>query len=227
MINTKDVKTGGGFVPKTLEPGNHTVTINNLEYKAPVYKKDALELVFQFEGPDMGEGFDGFWIDKNDQSLGKYKGQVARVKVSRYAFSDGTTPSGVQISRDNEILKFLKNLCIELDATEWFESQDGKHETIESLLDQFNKDKVYAGKKLDICISGKEYTNQQGYKAYDLFLPKYSKSGVPFEKSGKQPSKVAIFNKSEHIIALTTPEVAKSFEANEGVDIQSNDEFRL
>ena len=132
--------------------------------------------------------------DKNNESLGRYKGQIADVKASEWAFADGVTKSGIEIFRDQDILKFIKSLCVSMNINEWLVAEDDKHETIESLVTKFNNDKPFKNIVIDYCLCGKEYTNKNNYTAYDLFLPKFSKDGAPFGKT-----KVAKFNEDKHI----------------------------
>ena len=88
------------------------------------------------------ENFEGFWIDKNDESKGRHEGQVGIVKSGRYFYRDGETKSGVQIHRDNEILKFIKNLCNEASCDGWFKKADDKYETIEEFIEGFNNESL-------------------------------------------------------------------------------------
>lgn len=194
-LNTKDIKAGGeGGVPKTLQPGNHVCTVNGVTLEPYTYKEGAYNIILSLEGPDMGKDFEGFMIDKNNESKGRHKGQVGNVKASEWAYADSTTTKGIVIDRDQEMLKFLKNFCTALGCGDWLLDQDGKHDTIESLFKGFDKDQPFKGKAIEFCIGGKEYTNKNGYTAYDLFLPKYSKAGAPYGVS-----KVVKYNEAEHV----------------------------
>lgn len=226
MLSTKDIKTGGAGVPKTLQPGNQTITIHRVELEDFRFKPGALHFLLHVEGEEMGDDFEGFWIDKDNQSLGKYKGQVGRVKAGEYAFADGETKSGIPVNRDQGILKFLKNVCMETDSLAWLENQDGKHATIQSLVEAFNKDKPFKGKWLKVCLAGKEYTNKDGYANYDLFFPKYSKEGVPFASAEKSKNKVIVFSPDQHIKRKANQEV-ESFDANEGTTDGVQKDFTL
>jgi len=180
-ISTENIKTGGG-TPKILQPGNTVCTIHTVTLQ-PVTLKDkvgAMHLVLSMEGPDLGTDFEGFFIDKANESLGRYKGQIGNVKAGEWFFSDGETKGGTIISRDTEILKFMKNLCVALDIVSWLDAQDNKFNTIEELIQAFNTDKPFLGKSMEYCLCGKEYLNKQGYINYELFLPKYTKTDVPF-----------------------------------------------
>ena len=74
---------------------------------------------------------------------------------------------------------------------------------------------------MDFCISGKEYTNKQQYKAYELFLPKFTKVSHPYELEGTKASKLAIFNTTEHIIPIKDSTV-NNFSSGEALDPNSN-----
>lgn len=226
MLNTKDIKTGGGSTPKTLQPGNHVITINAVELEEFKFKPGAYHLILHCEGEDLGADFEGFFIDKTNESLGRHKGQVGRIKAAEYAFADGTTKSGIAVSRDQDMLKFLKNLCIELDCLKWLEDQDGKHATIESLVTKFNEDKPFKGKWMSTCIAGKEYLNKEGYTNYDLFFPKFSKNGVPFEAANKSKSRVTIFDDKEHIRKKAVENV-QGFDGDKGDSPAVSSDFKL
>lgn len=213
MINTTNISTEvGTSIPKTLSPGNVTFKINGVYLDSLPYKKEAYNLRLEIEGPDMGPDFEGFFIDKDDPSKGRYAGQVARLRFSEYPYADAVTPKGDEFIRDVEIVKALTMLCKNLDCSAWMTAQDNKHETIESLVEQFNTDKPFAGKYLRACIGGREYVNKGGYTSYDLYLPKYSKQGAAYESAtvDEAMSKVVKFNPDTHIKKSKTTET-KSF----------------
>jgi len=179
-LSTKDIKTGGGGVSKTFQPGNTLAKIRAVRLDEFKFRENAYHLILDMEGPDLGADFEGFFIDKDNESLGRHKGQVGQVKASEWAYSDGETKSGIPVSRDIEILKFLKSLCKALDIEDWLEKNDSKHDTIEAYIKAFNKDKPFKDKFIEYCIGGKEYVNRGGYTNYDLFLPKFVKGAAPF-----------------------------------------------
>jgi hypothetical protein len=199
-LSTKNIKTGGdGGMSKTLEPGTNLCKINNVTLEEFTFKEGALNVMFHLEGEDLGDDFQGFFIDKNNESLGRHKGKVGVVKATEWAFADGETKSGIAVSRDSEMMKFLKQLCTSFDCVKWFDAQDDKHPTIESIYTAFNKEKPFKDQFFRFCIAGKEYTNRGGYKAHELFLPKYSKDGTPIEKDDVQVSKLIKYNEANHI----------------------------
>jgi hypothetical protein len=199
MISTINIPSEGSGVPKVLQPGNHTVTINTVKIEVPPYNKDAINIILGVEGPDMGESFEGFWINKDDESLGRHKGQVASVKLSQYAYADGTTKSGISVKRDVELLKALQTLCKTLNCNDWLLAQHNNHLTMESLFAQFAEDKPFAGKQLYCCIAGSEYTNKQGYTNFDLYFPRTNRGSSAYEIAGIKGSQVVLFNEEIHI----------------------------
>lgn len=228
-LSTKDIKTGGGGQSKTLEPGNQSCKINGVELEEFKLKPGAYNLILHMEGPDLGPSFEGFFINKDDESLGRHKGAVGRVKAGEWAFADGTTKGGVEVSRDQDILKFLKNLCTSLGIVKWLEDQDSKHDTIESLVGAFNSEQPFANKYMNYCIAGKEYKDKKGYTKYDLFLPKFSKSGVPFESATAKPSKLLRYNDADHLRKAKVTEVQNFGPGNDnpGLSSDASQDFTL
>jgi hypothetical protein len=208
-LNTKDSEE----TPKIMQPGNRVFKILSVELEKFPFKEGALKVIFNIEGPDLGKDFAGFNLDKNDPTKGKYKGQCGKIDGSEWAFADGETKGGTLISRDKEMLKFLKNLCKQTGKLAWLESQEDKHDTIESFYAQINKDKVFDNVWLRACVCGKEYLNKEGYTNYNLFLPKFTVAKVPFELDSipMEQSKVFVFNEATHIVKKKAPTTVESF----------------
>ena len=89
-LSTTDLSTGSGSsgMPKTFGPGNHELKINSVRLDEFRFIENAFHLMLEMETKPI-EGFEGFMIDRNDESKGHYKGQIGRVKASQYAFADG------------------------------------------------------------------------------------------------------------------------------------------
>lgn len=212
---------------KVIEPGEVTAVIRNVKLDPSRFKPDGYSIVLVIEGSDMGDKFEGFFIDKDNESLGRYKGQVGMVRTSEWPYADGITKSGIVIERDTEMVKLLTKLCKELGCLEWLAAQDDKHDTIEQLFNAFNIDKPYKDISIDFCLAGREYKNNKDYINYDLYLPKFSKFSVPFELAGKK-AKLCKFDESIHIKKST--KVVESFGADiddDTMEVSSSSDLEL
>ena len=237
-ISTTDIPQGGG-IPKLIQPSNVSAKIMKIYLDRPDFLKNGeYNLVMLLETPSLGDSFEGFYVDKDNPSKGRHKGQIGRVKAAEYAFSDGETKSGIKVERDREIMKFLQDLVKALGkkAEAWFKAQDKKHDTIELFVEQFEKDKPYKDVFLNWCIAGKEYEGKGGYTNYDLFLPRRSKDGVPFESDGvaTEESRLYVFDKEKHVKKKKASKGVSNFEgegenanANAGNGSNANTDFDL
>lgn len=199
MLSTKNVNIGGsGSLPKTLNPGNVKAKINSVVLEDHRFKEGGKQLILHIETEEIGNGFEGFLIDKDNPEAGRYKGQIGRVRTSEYPYVTEETRFG-HVDRDAEILKAVKSLCTAIGATKWFDDQDEKHETIDEFIQAFNSDAPFKDKWLDFCLGGREYTNDAGYTNYDLFLPKFKKGMSPYEAVGTKDSKLIKFDETVHI----------------------------
>lgn len=197
-LSTTDLGTGTGKgLPKTINPGNHKLKINSISLEDFPFIQGSKHLILNVETEPI-EGFEGFSIDKDDESKGKYEGQIGRVKASQYAFADGETKSGIKIQRDRSIMIFLQNLCKSLNINDWFIAQDNLHDTIDDLIIAFNKTAPFKNVYLDFCIAGKEYLNKAGYPTYDLYLPKSDKTKYAYGETGS--GKVITYDEAVHLI---------------------------
>jgi hypothetical protein len=223
-IGTKDVGTGGSGIPKTITPGNHKLKLNSLVGEDFKFIPGGISIVLNVETEPL-EGFEGFMLDKENPDAGHYKGQIGRVKSGQYAFADGVTKSGVQISRDNSILVFIKSLCTTLDIVDWFDAQDNKHNTIEEFITAFDKTAPYQDKYLDFCIAGKEYEGKTGYTNYDLYLPKSSRDGFAYAKLGS--GKQLLYSEALHLKKLEAKKVEAFGEDDFEVSTKVGSDFDL
>ena len=206
-LSTTDLGTGGSGLPKTISPGNHVLKINNIELEDFKFIDNAYHLMLHTETAPI-DGFEGFMIDKDDESKGRYRGQIGRVKASQYAFADGETKSGIKIQRDRSILIFLRTLAHTMELDSWFLEQDGKHETIEDFVKAFNKTADFRDKFLEFCVAGKEYEGKTGYTNYDMWLPKAE--GKKYAYGAVEGGTVIKYDETKHLKKLEIKEV-KSF----------------
>lgn len=211
MISTKDIaseSTGGGL-PKTIKPGQQVLKINSIGLKRfPFMEVDnGYYFVMNVETKPL-EDFEGFMKDQNDESLGRYEGQVGEIKTNRYFYKDGKTKSGIEVFRDEEILKQVRKISLASTGnTKWLDSVDGKYETIEELVEGFNESGVFKGLYYNFCVAGKEYERKNGYTGYDLFLPKLTRETSAFELEDKGTDRLLTFNESDHWVKLESKPV--------------------
>ena len=218
-LSTTGLSTGGGSnLPKTISPGNHVLKINSVELEDFRFIDGAKHLILHVETEPI-EGFEGFMIDKNDESKGHYAGQIGKIKASQYAFADGETKSGIKIQRDRSIMIFLQGLSKTLGINDWFIAQDGLHETIEDFVDAFNKTAPYKDIYLDMCITGKEYLNKNDYTSYDMWLPKAENKKYAFGERGE--NKVITYDESKHLKKLEVKNV-NTFGNDDDLSVPTN-----
>ena len=224
-LSTTDLSTGtGGGMQKTIAPGNHELRINSVRLDEFKFIEGAHHLLFEMETRPI-EGIEGFMIDKNDESKGRYKGQIGRVKASQYAFADGETKSGIKIQRDRSVLMFIKNLSTALNISDWFAEQDNKHETIHDFIKAFNETAPYKDKWLQTCLSGKEYENKSGYVAYDCWFTKPYNGKYGYALSA---DKILQYDESKHLKKIENKKV-ESFGDDDDltVPMKTNSDFNL
>ena len=225
MLNTKDMSAGSGRTKPVLDPGNHVVRINSITLDQTPYDADSYNINLHIETEPIGDTFEGFFRDFNNQDLGKYKGQVGRVRISPFPFKDTTLPSGREINRDQEILKNMITLAETLDMRDGLDSIEA--DTIESFMTECNK-LFGASKLINMCIGGREWENKEGYINNDLFLPRISKDGVAMESlllNGENNSRLLKFDRAVHVKPLVKKEEKStdSFKADSG----SGSDFEL
>ena len=223
MLNTKDMSAGSGRTKPVLDPGNHVVKINSITLDQTPYDADSYNIHLHVETAPIGGDFEGFFKDYNDQSKGRYDGQIGRVRISPFPFKDTTLPSGREISRDQEILKHMITLAETLDMRDGLDSIEAQ--TIEEFMTEC--DRLMGGSKLiNMCIGGREWENKEGYINNDLYLPRISKDGIAMEALDKENSRLLKFDRAVHVKALAKKETSNDetpFKADSG----SGSDFEL
>lgn len=220
-LSTTDLGGSTG-VPKTISPGNHHLKINSIDLEDFSFIPDAKHLILHLETEPIDD-FEGFLINKDNESLGRYTGQIGKVKASQYAYADGETKSGIKINRDKSIMIFLKTLCTNLGISEWFVAQDNLHNTIEDLIVAFNKTAPFKDRYLTYCIAGKEYVGKTGYTNYDLHLPKADKGRYSFGTEGK----VTVYDEALHLKKVEIKEVKNFGDDDLSIPGKTSTDFNL
>ena len=229
MLNTKDMSAGSGRTKPVLDPGNHVVKINSISLDQTPYDADSYNIHLHVETAPVGGDFEGFFKDYNDQSQGRYEGQIGRVRISPFPFKDTTLPSGREIQRDQEILKNMITLGETLEMRDGLDSIEA--ENIEDFMKECNNlftENQKGSKFINMCIGGREWENKEGYVNNDLYLPRISKDGIAMEELDKENSRLLKFDRAVHVKALVkkdTPSGADTlpFKADSG----SGSDFEL
>lgn len=199
-LNTKNIAEGK--ISKTLKPGYTLGKIYGISL-APGYNEGSYQLVLNIESAPVGGDFEGFFKDKDNESLGRFEGQIGRVKYSRWAFEDKVLPGNIQINRDQNILKAFNAIAKALGIKDQLDEVDAN--TIEEYVAKASPIIVGANKFISFCLAGKEYTDKNGYLNYELFLPKAN--GKKYALSADEDT-VITFNVKDHIIP--DPKAAKT-----------------
>lgn len=207
MLSTKNISAEGSRYSKTLVPGSQSVKVGAISL-AKGYDVDSLKLIYDLEGPDMGEDFEGFLVNFEDKDGPRHKGQIGRVKASQYDYKDGTTKGGKPVKRDQGILQSLLVLAKALNKEEELNALEA--DTIEDFVDGANR--VLVGDTyINMVIAGKTY-EKGGYTKYELFIP-YGRDGkYAMEAMGVKDSKLMEFDLALHIIKAKPAEPVEEFE---------------
>ena len=214
MLSTKDMTVGSGKARPLMGPGNTIVRINSITMDKTPWDANAFQVHLHMESQPVGGEFEGFLRDQNNESLGRYDGQIGRVRMSPFPYKDTTLDSGREISKDQEILKamvFVSEVLNKRDALDAIEA-----ETIEDFVTGCNK--LFSNSEFfNACLASREWENKEGYVNNDLYLPKLSKDGIPMEALNADNSRLITFDKSAHVRSITpsgstTTTAASSFE---------------
>ena len=175
IIQINLILTNGSRIDKHVQ-------INRISYDVTPYDKEAHNIMLHVEGRPEGGDFEGFLRDKDNESLGRYEGQVGRVRVSPFPFKNTTLPSGREINKDQEILKSMIFLGEVLNMRDDLDSIEA--ETIEDFMTQCaslftNNEKGSIW--INTCLASREWENKEGYVNNDLYIPRKSKDGVGLE----------------------------------------------
>lgn len=214
MLNTKDMQVGSGKARPVLGPGNHEIKINKITYDVTPYDKDAHNIMLHVETKPLGGEFEGFLIDQNNPSLGRYEGQVGRIRMTPYPYKNATLPSGREINKDQEVLKSMIFLGEVLEMRDDLDSIEA--ETIEDFVNQCNSlftSNEKGSKFINSCLASREWENKEGYVNNDLYIPRISKDGVGLEKTDVENSRLLKFDASVHVRPVVKKDNAnQSFE---------------
>lgn len=202
-LSTKNIPVSSGNLSKTFKPGNLLAKVNSITLEEDRFKPEAngLFINLNLEGVDLGEGFEGFFIDPNDQSKGRHKGQVGKVRVGTvsktgglFSFQDGQIADRA-INRDQEILKFVASLAKAMGKLDEINAIEA--DTIEEYIPKASN--VLSGDNfIHWTIAGSEW-EKNGYPQYNLFLAKSDFKAKKYAFSSSEEDLLK-FDEAVHII---------------------------
>jgi hypothetical protein len=206
----------GNYVSKILLPGTHKCRIIDLKLERPPYDKEQYNLIFVLEGEELGDGFEGVQIDRNNAARGNYKGQIASVRSGQFGFKDWVY-KGKTISRDESIQSFTGSFLNQLGLLEKFKSLNIECNTIEELVTAIKNFICRKDFWLYFTIGGqKYYKDGSDYPNYSLFLPKRTEGKYAYAINAEDPNFMQ-FNEAVHIyekkVSEDTSETVSEFSA--------------
>jgi len=220
MLSTKNIKSESENSRPVIDAGNYKLKINRVSFDQTPYDPNAYNITLHVETEPVEGEFQGFLRDPKNPKSSRYKGQVGRIRFSQYAYQDKTLPSGIEIKRDDSVLKsmvFLSETLGMRDELDMIEAKD-IFKFMEACSLMF-KNSPY----LNMCVGGREWENKEGYINLDLFLPKRSRIEVPIEAIDIEVSRLIKFDAEKHIKKLVKKAVVKF----ENEDSFSGDDFDL
>lgn len=188
----------GNYVSKILLPGTHKCRIIDLKLERPPYDKDQYNLIFVLEGEEIGDGFEGIQIDKNNPARGNYKGQIASVRSGQFGFKDWVY-KGKNILRDESIQTYLGSFLTQMGILEKFQSLKVECHTIEDLVAAVKSFVCKPDFWMYFTIGGQKYFKDgSDFPNYSLYLPKRVEGKYAYAMT-QDNSNFFTFNEAVHI----------------------------
>ena len=154
MLNTKDMSVSSGKTRPLLGPGNNLVKINSITFDQTPYDKEAWNINLHVESSPITGEFEGFFKDKDNESKGRYEGQVGRVRISPFHFKSTVLPSGREINKDQEILKSMILLAETLNKRDDLDAIEAQ--TIDEYMNECNK--LFSNSEFfNVCLASREW----------------------------------------------------------------------
>jgi len=186
------------FVQKGLQPGTHQCSILDLKLEKPPYDPNQYNLVFSLMGPELGDDFEGFQVNRLDPSKGNYKGQIGNVKANQYGFKDWEY-KGKTISRDESIQNFLGTFLKQVNLLDQFQGQNINAESIEDLVAEIRAFLIKGEYTFFFTLGAQRYYKDGSeYPNYALYLPKRLEGKFAYASTAED-SKLAAFNEAIHV----------------------------
>ena len=186
------------YVQKGLQPGTHQCTVLDLKLERPPYDANQYNLIFSLMGPELGDDFEGFQINRLDPSKGNYKGQIGNVKANQYGFKDWEY-KGKKIGRDESIQNFLGTFLKQVNLLDQFQGMDVNADTIEDLVAEVRAFLIKGEYKFYFTLGAQKYFKEGSeYPSYALYLPKKLEGKFAYANT-LEDTKFAQFDEAVHV----------------------------
>ena len=195
------------FVSKTIIPGKYKLKINSIELEHKKFEASGNRagdegdyLYLNVETEPVQEEFEGFLIDPKDESKGRYKGQIGKVKYSRSLYKGDTRDDLISAA----IMTFCRAAGLEKELKVLV---GGKSVTVESVIKAINARQLFKDKYILMVVAGKEYYNKKNYINYELYLA-YPKNNQLTLGSLNEEADMMEFDKTSMIVTAKKEPVA-------------------
>jgi hypothetical protein len=203
-IGTNDVTVGSGKAPKNFIPGNHSAKIIGMSFQEVTFKDDVTKawVILDLETKPLGGEFEGWFIDKDNESLGRRMGQTGRIKSDPFGYEDKSF-KGNDYSIHKSTIQFLKSMEIEITGkTAFMDSINDKFDTYEEMCEAFFTNVIPADFFMEWCIGGKKELGDDGYAKYWMNLPKWTRGKKLYAHPDKANNLVT-FHEQLHVYDTT------------------------
>jgi len=204
-LNNFDENAVSTGISPMLDPGSHYVRFVDISLSAAPYDSAKTFIDITVEGPEViVAGFKGFAIDKNNPSLGNFKGKVGFVKHDKFPCGDWTPQGGKFISGDKQVFNWLGGLAKWMGVLEEMRAKNigVGSASIAEFTYAVSKFLCNPNKRYMMTLGGREYMNNKGYMSYQLFVPKANRGKIPVvpkEEEGPMPLDFQVYNELSHI----------------------------
>ncbi len=225
MFNSEEyTEQKGNSKQKMLSIGTQVCRIIDMTWKPAPWNRqgqDQLLLQFTLEGEPLGEGFEGFSVDKEKPEMGNYEGQIGYVNSSAFPFSTFSY-QGEVIDRDPQIFNYVNSMAVQLGIFDEIQKEKIKAETIEEYLTKVKPFFINPELWATFVIGGSErWVESKGkyYLNYNLYFlrkegDKYSFSALVGE-DGKMNVNLIKFDEENTKHVYRKPKPADIEQVNE------------
>jgi len=159
MFNLKAVEAPKASVSKMFNPGSIVGKITNFTIQPWATNAERFRIMVTVEGPEI-EGFEGMFIDYQNQALGRYKGQFVRVELPAYVKNTDDSSE-----RDRKIMQAVVEFADQLGFRDELNEKGEKADSLEALGQIIAGILAEKGEEYHFTVGATEVENN-GFKNY-------------------------------------------------------------